>query len=73
MHIGFSSFEAYTQSGVFFLVYLGQIVCVCTHHQNMKLILTQLGVSHTELYEFLACDINSKEPVIQIALRTLNC
>ena len=34
--------------------------CVCTHHQNMKLILAPLGVSHTELCEFLICDINSK-------------
>ena len=39
-------------------------VCVCTHHQNMKLILVPLGVSHTELYEFLVCDINSKECMI---------
>ena len=35
-------------------------VCVCTHHQNMKLIHAPLGVSYTELYEFLVCDINSK-------------
>ena len=39
-------------------------VCVCTHHQNMKPILVLLGVSHTELYEFLVCDSNSKECMI---------
>ena len=35
-------------------------VCVCTHHQNMKLILAPPGVSHTELHEFLVCDIMVK-------------
>ena len=45
-------------------------VGVCMHHQNMKLILAPLGVSHTELYEFLVCDINSKECMIQ---RCPNC
>ena len=60
-------------------------VCVWTHHQNMKLILVPLGVSHTELCEFLACDINRKECIncpentdvidVQIALsnRCPNC
>ena len=28
-------------------------VCACTHHQNMKLILTPLGVSHRELCEYI--------------------
>ena len=36
----------------------------------MKLILALLGVSHTELYEFLVCDINSKECMIH---RCPNC
>ena len=36
----------------------------------MKLILVPLGVSHTELYEFLVCDINSKECMIY---RCPNC
>ena len=45
-------------------------VCVCTHHQNMKLLLAPLSVSHTELYEFLVCDINSKECMIH---RCPNC
>ena len=36
----------------------------------MKLILVPLGVSHTELYEFLVCDINSKECMIH---RCPNC
>ena len=36
----------------------------------MKLILAPLGVSHTELYEFLVCDINSKECMIH---RCPNC
>ena len=45
-------------------------VCVCTYHQNMKLILVPLGVSHTQLYEFLVCDINSKECMIH---RCPNC
>ena len=45
-------------------------VCECTHHQNMKLILAPLGVSHTELYEFLVCDINNKKCVIH---RCPNC
>ena len=40
------------------------------HHQNMKLILAPLGVSQTELYEFLVCDINSKECMIH---RCPNC
>ena len=43
-------------------------VCVCTHHQNMELILV-LGVSHTELYD-LVCDINSKDCMIH---RCPNC
>ena len=45
-------------------------VCVCSHHQNMQLILATPGVSHTELYEFLVCDINSKECMIY---RCPNC
>ena len=36
----------------------------------MKLILALFGVSHTELYEFLVCDINNKEFVIH---RCPNC
>ena len=44
--------------------------CVSTHHQNMKLIYAPLGVSHTELHEFLVCDINSKECMIH---RCPNC
>ena len=36
----------------------------------MKLILALFGVSHTELYEFLVCDINNKESVIH---RCPNC
>ena len=39
-------------------------VCVCTPHQNTKLILAPLGVSRTELYEFLVYDINIKECII---------
>ena len=39
-------------------------VCVCSHHQNMQLTLATPGVSHIELYEFLVCDINSKECMI---------
>ena len=35
-------------------------VCVCTHHQNMILILALLGVSLAELNEFRVCDIISK-------------
>ena len=45
-------------------------VCACTHHQNMKLILAPLGVSHTELCEFLICDINSKVCILH---RCPNC
>ena len=30
----------------------------------MKLIITPLGVSHTELYDSLVCDTNSKECII---------
>ena len=36
----------------------------------MKLLLAPLSVSHTELYEFLVCDINSKECMIH---RCPNC
>ena len=43
-------------------------VCVCTHQENMELILV-LGVSHTELYDFV-CDINSKDCMIH---RCPNC
>ena len=63
------SFAVYTQSGVFFLVDLEHTM-FHTHHQNTKLILAPLGVSHTELYEFLVCDINSKECMIH---RRPNC
>ena len=44
------------------------------HHQNMKLILAPLGVSQTELYEFLVCDINSKECMIhRFHLNNIQC
>ena len=36
----------------------------------MQLILATLGVSHTEVYQFLVCDINSKECMIH---RCPNC
>ena len=43
---------------------------VCTNHQNMKLILTPLGVSHRELYEYIVCYNSSKECMIH---RCPNC
>ena len=51
-------------------------VCVCTHHQNMILILALLGVSLAELNEFRVCDIISKSVWfidVQITPRTLKC
>ena len=63
--IGFSKFCSLCSKWCVLPGLLGtHSVCECTHHQNMKLILAPLGVSHTELYEFLVCDINSKECVI---------
>ena len=58
--IGFSKFCSLCSKWCVLPGLLGtHSVCECTHHQNMKLILAPLGVSHTELYEFLICDINS--------------
>ena len=69
--IGFSKFCSLCSKWCVLPGLLGtHSVCECTHHQNMKLILAPLGVSHTELYEFLVCDINSKECMIY---RCPNC
>ena len=78
MQIGFSKFCSLCpkwcvlpdSSGIHF-------VSVCIHHQNMKLIPAPLGVSHTDQYEFLICNINSEECMIhkyvQIALTAHKC
>ena len=69
--LDFQSSAVYAQSGMFFLFHLEHILFVSTRHQNMKLILALLGVSHTEeLCEYLVCDINSKECMIH---RCPNC
>ena len=69
--LDFQRSAVYAQSGVFFLAHLEHNQFVSTRHQNMKLILAPLGVLHTEeLYEYLVCDINSKESMIH---RCPNC
>ena len=68
----FQSFAVYTQSGVLLPVPLEHILFVCAliTNQNIKLIFAPLDVSHTELYEFLVCDMNSKECMFH---RSPNC
>ena len=45
-------------------------VCVCTYHQNMKLLLVPLKFTYQELFPPLICDINNKECMVH---RCPNC
>ena len=45
-------------------------VCVCTYHQNMKLLLAPLNVTYQELFPLIVCDINNKECMVH---RCPNC
>ena len=40
-------------------------VCVCTIHQNAKLILSPIGAKYRELTKFLVCDIDNKDCMVQ--------
>ena len=44
-------------------------VCVCTYHQNMKLLLAPLNVTYEE-FSLIVCDINNKECMVH---RCPNC
>ena len=37
------------------------LVCVCTYHQNMKLLLASLNVTYQELFPLIVYDVNNKE------------
>ena len=39
-------------------------VCVCTYHQNMKLLLAPLNVTFQEPFPLIVCDINNKECMV---------
>ena len=39
-------------------------VCVCTYHQNMKLLLAPLNVNYQELFALILCDVNNKECIV---------
>ena len=39
-------------------------VCVCTYHQNMKLLLAPLNISYEELFPFIVCDQNNRECMV---------
>ena len=60
----FQNFVNYDQSGVFLLDHQVLIQCVCTYHQNMKLLLSPLNVNYQELFPLIVCDINNKEYMV---------
>ena len=39
-------------------------VCVCTYHQDMKLLLAPLNVTYQELFALIVYDINNKECMV---------
>ena len=41
-------------------------VCVCTYHQNMKLILDPLNLEYKDLLKFLVCDPGNKHCMIHL-------
>ena len=45
-------------------------VCVCTYHQNMKLLLASLNVTYQGPFTLVVCDINNKECMVH---RCPNC
>ena len=45
-------------------------VCVCTYHQNMKLVLAPINVTYHDLFPYIVCDVNSKECMVH---RCSNC
>ena len=61
-----------SQSSVFLLVLTSgtHSVCVCTYHQNMKLLLAPLNVTYQGIFPLIVCDINNKEYMVH---RCPNC
>ena len=45
-------------------------VCVCTIHQNVKLLLIPTGTTYKELFKFIVCDTEDRECMVQ---RCPNC
>ena len=67
----FQNFVNCSQSDVFLLDHLVlHSVCVCTYHQNMKLLLAPLNVTYQKLFPLIVCDINNKECLVH---RCPNC
>ena len=58
------AFYKFCQLGTKWCVLLGasgtQCVCVCTYHQNMKLILDPLNLEYKDLLKFLIFDPGNK-------------
>ncbi len=40
-------------------------VCVCTIHQNMKLLLAPIGITYKELIQYVVCDPENRECMVQ--------
>lgn len=40
-------------------------VCVCTMHQNIKLLLAPIGANYKELMQLIVCDLANRECMVQ--------
>ena len=40
-------------------------VCVCTIHQNVKLLLSPINLNYKDLLKFIVCDLDKKECMVQ--------